>query len=135
MPQAPFHRILSVALGIALGGMMFWLGIDLLLSSAIGLAFTTALALLLRTRREFPNRWTGEGWREGRWTAVSLISVNFSALVGVQLVPLSGGYQAAVSFVVILTGLTAYVGGSLAEMERDTVCSDHKSSETVVDDG
>jgi hypothetical protein len=135
MLQAPFHRILSVALGIVLGGIMFWLGIDPLLSSAIGLAFATTLSLLLRIRREFPNRWTGEGWRDSRWTAVSLISVNFSALVGVQLVPLSGGYQAAISFVIILIGLTAYVGGSLAEMERDAVRSDHKSAETAVDDG
>jgi hypothetical protein len=115
--------------------MMLWLGIDLLLSSAIGLAFATSLALLLRIRREFPNRLTGEGWHDGRWTAVSVISINFSALVGVQALPLPGGYHAAISLVIILTGLTAYVGGSLAEMERHPVRSDHKSSETVVDDG
>jgi hypothetical protein len=114
---------------------MFWLGIDVLLSSAIGFAFATALTLLLRIRREFPNRWTGEGWRDGQWTAVSLVSINLSALVGVQSAPLSGGDQAAISLLIILTGFTAYVGGSLAEMERDAVRSAHKSSEPVVDNG
>lgn len=119
MSRTARHRAGSVALGGLFAGSTYWLGIDVLLSSALGVALAGGLLVTLRVTREFPTRRTGEGWQDGRWTALSLVVANFGALVGLQMTPLPDGYRAAVAFLVILVGFTAYLGGSLAEMERE----------------
>jgi hypothetical protein len=119
MSPTVHHRLGSVVLGALAAGTLYWLGIDVLLSSAVGFAFAVALLLFLRVGREFPHRRTGEGWHDGRWTGVSMLVVNFAALVGVQMLPVPGGYRAAVGLLILLVGFSAYTGGSLAEMERD----------------
>lgn len=132
MSRATLHRLGSLALGVLVAGATYWLEIDAPLASAIGVASAVSSLLLLRITREFPDRTTGEGWRDGRWTAVSIGVANFAALVGVQATPLSSGYQAAVAFLLITVGLSAYVGGSLAEMERDRLRSDRGPTEDPV---
>lgn len=134
MERARRHRLGALGCAATAGWVLYWLGIDILLSSGVAAAFGVSLALLFRINREFPNRWTGDGWRDGRWTALSLIVINFAALVSVQLLPLSSGYTGAVSFLIIFVGLAAYLGGALAEMERDhgsrqTTESTHASSD------
>lgn len=110
---------MSVGVGTGTAGGLYWMGIDILLVTAIAVALAVSVALLFRITREFPERRTGDGWQDGRWTALSLVVTNFAALVGIQLVPLPDGYSAAVSFLIIFVGLSAYLGGALAEMERD----------------
>jgi len=119
MSRRALHRTGSAAFGALVAGAMFWLGIDVLLSSGAGVAVAASLLFVLRVTRQFPDRLTGEGWRDGRWTGASLVVVNSGALVGLQLVPLPDRYRAAVSALVLFVGLSAYIGGSLAEMERE----------------
>ena len=118
MSRARAHQVVSFGFTAGTSGTLYLVGIDILLSTAIGAAVGVSIALLFRINREFPERWTGDGWQDGRWTAVSLTVTNFAALVGIQLLPLSDGYNAAVAFLLIFVGLSAYLGGSLAEMER-----------------
>ena len=119
MSRAALHRAASAAFGALVAGAMFWPGIDVLLSSGVGVAVAASLLFTLRVNGEFPDRLTGERWRDGRWTGASLVVINFGALVGLQLVPLPDGYRAAVSALVLFVGLSAYTVGSLAEMERE----------------
>ena len=125
MLQARHHRALSLGIGVGTSGTLYWIGIDILLSSAIAVASAVSVTLLFRINREFPERQTGDGWQDGRWTAISMAVANFAALVGVQLIPLPDGYTAAVAFLVISVGLSAYLCGSLAEMERTRFRNEH----------
>lgn len=135
MLRTRHYRFASLGLGAGTGGTLYWFGIDILLSSAITVALAVSVALLFRINRDFPDKLTGNSWEDGRWTAVSLTVTNFAALVGVQWLPLSDGYHAAVSLLVILIGLSAYLGGSLAEMERDRPDNDRTDEDTTVPEG
>jgi len=119
MRRRTSHRAVALVLGALLAGATYWLGIDVLLSGTLGVALGAVAAMLLRVRREFPDRQTGDGWRDGRWAGFSVGVTNLAALVGLQLVPFSDGYRLAVVLLVLLVGLAGYTGGSLAEMERD----------------
>lgn len=131
MLRARHHRVLSLGIGTGVGGTLYWIGIDVLLSSAIAVALAVSVALSLRIRREFPERRTGDGWQDGRWTAISLTVTNFAALVGVRWIPLSNGYIAAVAFLIIFVGFSAYLGGSLAELDRPRSGNEHTETQTA----
>ncbi|TKX52271.1 hypothetical protein EXE42_16645, partial [Halorubrum sp. SP3] len=118
MLRPRYHRFAAFGLGVGTGGALLWLGIDVLLSSAVAVALAVSVAFQFRTNREFPDRWTGSGWRNDRWTLLSLAVTNFAALVGVRWLPLPNGYGAAVSFLIIFVGVSAYLGGLLAAKER-----------------
>ena len=128
MLQARYHRLVSLGFATGTGSVLYWLGIDILLSSAIAVAVAVSIALLFRISREFPERRTGDGWQDSRWAAVSVTVTNFAALVGVQLLALPSGDTAAVSFLVFSVALAAYLSGSLAEMERDRSDSEHTAA-------
>lgn len=119
MNRAVLHRTTALVLGAALAGAMYRLAIDALLSAALGVALAATVAMLFRVRREFPDRQTGDGWADGRWTGLSVGVANVAALLGLLAVPVAEGYRAALGVLVVLVGLVGYVGGSLAEMERD----------------
>jgi hypothetical protein len=91
MSRTALHRFASVALGILLAGALYWFDVAVLLVVAVGLALTASVGLTLRVAREFPGRRTGEGWQDGRWTAVSIGVANTGALVGVQAISLRAG--------------------------------------------
>lgn len=131
MPRARRHRFASLGFGVGISGILHWLGIDILLLSAVAVAGAVSLVLLFRIKREFPERWTGESWQDSRWMALSLTVTNFAALVGVRLLPLSNTETAAVSFLIILVGFSAYLGGSLSEMERDRSTNGHIQDNTA----
>lgn len=119
MSRAHLHRIAALGLGIGAGGALFRFGIDILLSVAVAIALAVSVALQLRTNREYPEVWPGDSLANDRWTIVSLAVTNFAALVGVQWLPLSAGYNAAISFLIIFVGFAAYLGGILAAKARD----------------
>ncbi len=133
MSRARRHRGASLAFGVLVGGAFYWLLVDALLATAVGFAAAASALLLLRISREFPDRTTGDGWEDGRWTAFSLAVANFGALVGIQTIPLENGYRAAIGFLLVFVGLSAYCGGSLAEMERDRLRSGREAEESVAD--
>ncbi|PSQ55726.1 hypothetical protein BRD22_08500 [Halobacteriales archaeon SW_8_68_21] len=112
------HQLLAIGLGTGVGVTLYWVGIDILLSSAIAVALAVSVVFLCRINRKFPDRRTGDGWQNGRWMTIPMVVINFAALVGVQLAPLPNEYTAAIAFLIIFVGLSAYLGGSLAEMER-----------------
>lgn len=119
MPRVHLHRVAALGLGIGAGGALFWFGIDVLLSVAVAVALAVSVALRLRTNREHPEVWSGDSRANDRWTIVSLAVTNFAALVGVQRLPLSAGYNAAISFLIIFVGFAGYLGGILAAKARD----------------
>jgi hypothetical protein len=135
MWRIALHRALSLALGALLAGTAYWFGIDGLLSGTLGVALAAVALMLLWVRREFPDRQTGDGWTDGRWTGFSVAVANLGALVGLQSVPVSERYRVAVALLVLLVGLAGYAGGSVAEMERDRTRTEPDDSGAVpVDD-
>lgn len=132
MLPARYHRLVSLGCSTGVVASLSLLGIDILLSSAVAIAVGVSIALLFLLNREFPERWTGQSWQDSRWTAVSLIVTNFAALVGIQLLPLSNGNTAAVSFLIIFVGLAAHLSGSLAEMERDRSNNEQTAEDKTV---
>lgn len=131
MRRGTLHRTVAIVLGALLTGATYWLDIDPLLSAALGVALAANVLMLLRVRREFPDRQTGDGWRDGRWTALSIGVTNFAALLGLLSVPFPDGYRAAAGVLVILIGFAGYTGGSLAEMERDRTRSERAGGDSV----
>ena len=135
MLRARYHRIAALGVGVGAGGALFWLGIDVLLSSAVTFALAVSVALLFRTNREYPEIWSENGWKTDRWTLVSLTVTNFAALVGVQWLALPDGHDAALSFLIIFVGFSAYLGGLLAATERDRSDDEHTVGNTGVPEG
>jgi len=135
MNRAVIHRATALVLGGALAGATYRLGIDALLSAALGVALAATVAMLFRVRREFPDRQTGDGWADGRWTGLSVGVANVAALLGLLAAPVPEGYRAALGVLVLLVGLAGYTGGSLAEMERDRTRRDRVDGDpTPADD-
>jgi hypothetical protein len=118
MSRTSLHRVGSLTAGVAAAGGLSWFGIDALLSGAVGLSLAVGALLLLRVRRDYPDKVTGDGWTDSRWAGVSQAVVTASALLGLLAVPVPDEYRLALGFLVVLSGFVGYVAGSLAEMER-----------------
>lgn len=110
----------AVALGGAAAGAGVWFVGDYLFAGAAGVCVAVGVGLLVYIQRHYPHRTTGEGWRDGRWTGLSVGVVNLAALVGLATVEPSPATLAGAQVLVILAGTVGYLGGSLAEMERES---------------
>jgi len=118
MSRTLLHRVGSLAAGAVAAGGLYWFGIDALLSGSVGLSLAVSALLLLRVRRKYPDKLTGDGWTDSRWAGVSQAVITAAALLGLLLVPVPAEYRFALGLLVILSGFVGYVAGSLAEMER-----------------
>jgi len=134
MRRPTLHRLASLGLGALAAGGAYWLGIDVLLSGSLGLCTGGVALVLLRIRRAYPDRWTGDTWADKRWTGLSVAVVNAVALLGLDLVPVGADYRMALSVLVILVGLFGYGAGSMVEMERDRTQSERGDSAVPADD-
>jgi hypothetical protein len=124
--------VLALAVASVVG--VDWVAGDPMLGGAIGLCLGTVLLLVLRIRREYPDRATGDTWADKRWTGLSNAVVLFAGLVGTIAIPVPTAYEFALSLLVILAGLVGYLAGSLAEMDRDRVRRQEKADAAPADD-
>lgn len=99
---------------------------DLHLGGALGLCVTASALLLLRVRRDHPDRMTGDTWADKRWTGVSNGVVIVAALAG--SLGATGPERFGLLTVPLATGVVGYVAGSLAEMDRDAARRDDESA-------
>ncbi|PSP47742.1 hypothetical protein BRC60_08205 [Halobacteriales archaeon QH_1_68_42] len=133
MRRPTLHRLASLVSGALAAGGAYQLGIDVLLSGSLGLCVAGVALVLLRIRRAYPDRATGDTWADKRWTGLSVAVVNAVALLGLTMVPVDAEYRMALSVLVILVGLFGYGTGSMAEMERDRTRSERSDAVSADD--
>ena len=133
MRRPTLHRLASLGLSTLATGGAYWLGIDVLLSGSLGLCVAGVALVLLRIRRAYPDRATGDTWADKRWTGLSVAVVNAVALLGLTMVPVDAEYRMALSVLVLLVGLFGYCTGSMAEMERDRTRSERSDAVSADD--
>lgn len=124
----------AVALGTAAAGAGVWFVGDYLLAGAAGLCVAVCAGLSVVTARKYPERVTGGGWTDGRWTGLSVWAVCAAGLLGFVTVEPSAEALAGAQVLVILAGLVGYLGGSLSEMERDRARADRSDGTAAADD-
>lgn len=133
MRRPALHRLASLVSGALAAGGAYQLGIDVLLSGSLGLCVAGVALVLLRIRRAYPDRATGDTWADKRWTGLSVAVVNAVALLGLTMVPVDAEYRMALSVLVLLVGLFGYCTGSMAEMERDRTRSERSDAVSADD--
>ena len=133
MRRPTLHRLASLVSGALAAGGAYQLGIDVLLSGPLGLCVAGVALVLLRIRRAYPDRATGDTWADKRWTGLSVAVVNAVALLGLTMVPVDAEYRMALSVLVLLVGLFGYCTGSMAEMERDRTRSERSDAVSADD--
>ena len=133
MRRPTLHRFASLVSGALAAGGAYQLGIDVLLSGSLGLCVAGVALVLLRIRRAYPDRATGDTWADKRWTGLSVAVVNAVALLGLTMVPVDAEYRMALSVLVLLVGLFGYCTGSMAEMERDRTRSERSDAVSADD--
>ncbi|PSP52462.1 hypothetical protein BRC67_04300 [Halobacteriales archaeon QH_3_68_24] len=133
MRRPTLHRLASLVSGALAAGGAYQLGIDVLLSGSLGLCVAGVALVLLRIRRAYPDRATGDTWADKRWTGLSVAVVNAVALLGLTMVPVDAEYRMALSVLVLLVGLFGYCTGSMAEMERDRTRSERSDAVSADD--
>ena len=133
MRRPTLHRLASLVSGALAAGGAYQLGIDVLLSGSLGLCVAGVALVLLRIRRAYPDRATGDTWADKRWTGLSVAVVNAVALLGLTMVPVDAEYRMALSVLVLLVGLFGYGTGSMAEMERDRTRSERSDAVSADD--
>ena len=133
MRRPILHRLASLVSGALAAGGAYQLGIDVLLSGSLGLCVAGVALVLLRIRRAYPDRATGDTWADKRWTGLSVAVVNAVALLGLTMVPVDAEYRMALSVLVLLVGLFGYCTGSIAEMERDRTRSERSDAVSADD--
>lgn len=133
MRRPTLNRLASLVSGALAAGGAYQLGIDVLLSGSLGLCVAGVALVLLRIRRAYPDRATGDTWADKRWTGLSVAVVNAVALLGLTMVPVDAEYRMALSVLVLLVGLFGYCTGSMAEMERDRTRSERSDAVSADD--
>jgi len=116
--DATGHRLAALTVGIALAGGLYWFLGTPLLSLVTGLETSVGVALFLRVWRDHPAAFTGDDWRDGRWTAVAEVALVTAALVGVSpLLAIDDGVVFGLSVLVFATGFTTYLAGYLSALD------------------
>lgn len=132
MARTTRHRALSLLLGAATGGGLWWLGTDPVLATAAGISVLVLGLIGGRLVRAHPDYTSsGSSWRDNRWNAAGMVFVIVVAFQAVFAVPVSFADQVGLHVVVIATFLIGYFAGGLDALERGSAENPDGQSEAV----
>lgn len=118
MSRTTIHRLLAVVVASVLGGGVYWVTTDPLLSGSVALSWGVGAGVLLRIRRLYPGHFTGDGWSDGRWNALGIIVLGLAGFQGLRAIPVSNEYVLGLTLLVLGIYLVGYLVASIAEIER-----------------
>lgn len=119
MSRQSLHWLLGTLAALVVAGLAYWLVEQPTLAIAAGVVWGTAIGLTTYFARRFPDRTTGSGWTDSRWTGLGVAVITFGSLLGVNAVEtLPPDLRFVLAAVVLGGGYVGYLTGSIAERER-----------------
>lgn len=97
---------------------MYRLTADPLLGGAVVLSWAVSVGILLRIHRLYPGDFTGDGWKDGRWTGLGVGVLGISVFEGLRMVPVSDEYLLGIVMLTLGVASAGFFTGTIAQIER-----------------